>query len=123
MGANDDPAVLAYRQQREARAEIAEAVGEPSIDGVTMMVLQDGPEETLQQLLTAPERINCYGFSMRDEDHRKRVEASLLKFAECADAYNRATAGRKRQQPAYMGGLGRPDGPRVPMRRRRGRSR
>ncbi len=123
MGPNDDPAVVAYRKQREARAELAEALENPSFDGVVMMLLQDGPEETLSQLQTAPERINCYGFSIRDEEHRKRLEASLLKLAECAEAYNRATADRKRQEPAYMGGLGRPEAPRVPRRRRRDRSR
>ncbi|MGB9163135.1 MAG: hypothetical protein WCC41_01525 [Rhodomicrobium sp.] len=126
MGANDDPGLLAYRQKRAARAELSEALGGlggGSMDILISVLLEEGPEKTLEQLLTAPEKIDCRGVSIRDEEQRKRVEASLVQLAERSKALNDAMAKpRPRREPEYIeAGLG--ENPMPSRRRSRGRSR
>ena len=116
--------IIAYRAKRQARAELVEVTGLGGIsaEAVISMTLERGPAKTLEQLATAPEKIHCGGFSLADEEYRKRVEASLIKLAESSEALDRVTASHRPREPEYLErGLG--ERPAPSRRRRRGRSR
>ena len=123
MDPDDDPFTIAYRARRQARADLTELLG-PGLntDGVIGMLMDYGPAKTLEQLATAPEKICCYGVAIHDEEHRKRVEASLINYVEKSKEFDRVAASHKPREPEYLErGLG--EGPRPSRKRSRGRSR
>ena len=96
MNPDDDPVAVAFRRQREARAEITELLGPPFCqESVFSMLDEYGPNKTTQQLVDAPEKLQCYSVSIQSEEQRRQVEAAMLKFAECTDALDRAVAARE----------------------------
>lgn len=96
MNPDDDPVAVAFRRQREARAEITELLGpRMSSESVLSMLDEYGPNRTTQQLKDAPEKLQCYSVSIQSEEQRQRVEAAMLKYAECTDELDRAVAARE----------------------------
>ena len=96
MNPDDDPVAVAFRRQRDARAELSELLGPAhSQDSVISMLDEYGANKTTQQLVDAPQKLQCYDVSIQSEEQRQRVEAAMLKYAECTDELDRAVAARE----------------------------